>query len=657
MAIEACEPRQVDARPDSAAANLHQDAYKPGEHQNQVSPQTVPSEFPPLTIVNDQPPAAEAPRKIQQPSANVLDMPLRRFCNTPIPPIPLPLGLSQCEQEIKDRHDLGETALGGQVGLVKGVYNLGNGMIGLLNAGVSPAARLGDFLGNSIVNPQLAMHDAVSWGNDTGKALVGATQAYKTVANYSLAVSKAEWQGDFLKEPRDGVITALAAAAHFGKQSPAQQAESISEQGISIMLPIAAGKATSIVPQLAENAGKFFNGPVGLKLCPAGVPADAFFSNRVEPAGGGIYKMTGRGVVADYFAQSISSLRQELLGFDGKPLGERLKSLEQINRDLIKQEQIPITDRRQAHALGAGLKDVDSMFQRQALEVIKEVKTLKPQADEIGAKLKLTDAEEEFLNQYTEKESTAYQLVKDRLKEVYGWDEKASGMADKSFSDKDGIATQRRVNNEMSNLLNDGLDKNYTVKEILKAKGISPDRARGWVGMPMPEGSAADKAGCDYLLVNKGTGEMYAFDVTEKTITMRHGRIVDSILTDKNLVFDTSEKNIPLERKNTVIGAVPENIRDDMIYRLTDKEGLSEAAAKNRVKLAEQNQLAEVIAKTICQPSSLNIFETRLPSANPTSNPLVQVYELQKFQADLRQLGYDQWASRISAAIGYLQRK
>jgi hypothetical protein len=145
---------------------------------------------------------------------------------------------------------------------------------------------------------------------------------------------------------------------------------------------------------------------------------------------------------------------------------------------------------------------------------------------------------------------------------------------------------------------------------------------------------------------------MYTFDVTEKVVTLRHGRIADSILTDKNLVF-TADKNIPMERKSTVIGAATgENIRN-MMFRIKENEKIPMDEAEKLVELAEQKQLAEVIAKTISQPSSLNIFETRLPSANPFTDPFVQVYELEKFQTDLKKLGYDQWAGRLGAAIGW----
>ncbi len=680
MSIEASESRQVGSRPDNGAANLHRDAYKPDETPHQAPSPTVPAEFPQLTIVNGQTARAEAP---QQPSPGAEDTPLRRFCNRPIPLIPAPNGLAECEQEIKFGNHAQDALLGAQVGIVKGVYDVGNGAIKVLDGGLSPMTRLGNFLANAIVNPQLAMHDAGNWGNDTGKAMVGATRAYLTMSNYSLQVSKAEWQGDFLKEPRDGVNKAIDAAKAFAKQPPGKQAESIGEQSISMMLPMAADKVVAIVPQLAENvvglvgSMKGAAGQPQLELAVAGTgklpevrQTSPYMPQTSGLRGDGagkagedtILKMMGRGasVSTDLFAQSITNLRQKLLELHGKPLAEKLEGLEKINRDLIKQEQqMPIEDRRRAKALAAGLQDVSNRFQSQALELIEQVKALKPKVEAIGSKEKLTEAEEKFLSQYRAQEDTVCQLVRDRLKQVYGWDEKSSGMPPYiiSRSEQEGFETQNRVNGEMSNLLNQGLDRNPLVKEILKAKGISVERAKDWVGIPTPEGSAADQAGCDYLLVNKSSGEMYAFDVTQKVVNMRHGRTADSLLVNKNLVFDTSEKSIPTERKGTVIGAAGEGTINDMAYRLKNERGLSKADARREVDLAEEKQLAEIIATTISQPSQLNIFATRLPSANPFANLLVQQYELQQFQADLNNLGHDDWARTLGAAIGYIRYK
>jgi hypothetical protein len=148
---------------------------------------------------------------------------------------------------------------------------------------------------------------------------------------------------------------------------------------------------------------------------------------------------------------------------------------------------------------------------------------------------------------------------------------------------------------------------------------------------------------------------MYAIDVTQKVANLRSGRIADSILTDKNLAFKENQKCIPAERKNTVIAAADQDKIDNMVERLKN-QGMSEPQAMKAAKLAEQNQLAEVIAKTISQPSQLNIFATRLPSANASVSPLVQAFELSQFQADLKKLGYDQWAARVGATIGYVQR-
>ncbi len=165
----------------------------------------------------------------------------------------------------------------------------------------------------------------------------------------------------------------------------------------------------------------------------------------------------------------------------------------------------------------------------------------------------------------------------------------------------------------------------------------------------MPGSSAADHGGCDYLLVNRTTGEMYPIDVTENCKFVRHGRVVDSKLMNSSLV---SEK--PADRQQLVI-AVPEDVE---IENATDAEW-AKLSSKVKDPMFEETvrnrQVAEIIGHMISRPSRLNILDAQLPASEPGIHPSRQAYELWKFSTDLSRLGYPKWADSLEKAIKYLK--
>ncbi len=70
--------------------------------------------------------------------------------------------------------------------------------------------------------------------------------------------------------------------------------------------------------------------------------------------------------------------------------------------------------------------------------------------------------------------------------------------------------------------------EDYTPAERALDKAIDSalERGRDWIGMPIPDGCLLDQLGCDYLMVNKKTGEYYPIDVTVKGHS-KSSRLVD----------------------------------------------------------------------------------------------------------------------------------
>jgi hypothetical protein len=217
------------------------------------------------------------------------------------------------------------------------------------------------------------------------------------------------------------------------------------------------------------------------------------------------------------------------------------------------------------------------------------------------------------------------------------------------------MGTQRQVSNEISDLFGAGLDKNPVIEGVLKTNGLPAERAKDWVGIPMPGASGADHAGCDYLLANKNTGEMYTLDITEQAIRMKARNILESKLTNPELGF--RDKHVPAERKHLVIGVVDDLTRDNIIYRLTKAGELSDNDAMKMADSLERKQLAGIIAHTISQPSKLNILDTPLPSAHSEIPASRQAYELWRFKTGLEKIGYSDWARSISASMRYIKSR
>jgi hypothetical protein len=348
---------------------------------------------------------------------------------------------------------------------------------------------------------------------------------------------------------------------------------------------------------------------------------------------------------------ALEQLKLSIEKISTKPIADSIDTVIGINNDLLRLSKQPVLSREQATAVAA----VEDKFHAHMKVIQNEVAVLKPQAEAILAKPEQSANDEKLLEKYYAAEDTLYRVVTDRLKVSYGWNEKAGVMLDNAISVKSGMGTQRQVSTDISHLFGSGLDKNPVIKNVLEANGIPLERAKDWVGIPMQGECGADHAGCDYLLANKNTGEIYTIDITEKATGMKAGNLLESQLTNRDLGF--ADKKVPAERKHLVIGVANDLTRDNLIYNVSKAEKIPKPAAEKIVVQQEQKQLAEIIAQTISRPSKLNIFDTPLPSADPETVASRQAYELWRFKTGLEKIGYADWADSINNAIGYIKSR
>ncbi len=398
------------------------------------------------------------------------------------------------------------------------------------------------------------------------------------------------------------------------------------------------------------------NGGGQRKLAFAGIPNDGFLAmSAKEGAESKILKTTGgaaRGRVPEI---SFSKLAGDVDNLAKTPVLENLEGLSQMNKELLDmRKNLQVKNFEQAEALAR----VEKKFEKQLGDLRNEVEKLRSEAKNIELKPDAHRAteEEKLLEKYYAAEDTLYDVVKEKLVKQYGWDGRSSGGLDRSIETRSGSGTQREVSNSLKSLFDKGLDKNPHFQAALKANGVSPERAKDWIALPMPGENAADMAGCDVLLVNKSTGEMYPIDVTEKTLGLRNGKLVDSRVSNSSLEFP--DKNVPIERKHLVIGVADDVTRDNLNSRLrAANPSLTRLEAAKILDLQRENELAEIIGKTISTKSKLNILETPLPSSDTHHDPTVMAYELWRFGKELEKLGYDNWKRVIDSSIRSLRTK
>jgi hypothetical protein len=208
------------------------------ENQTERSPADTSTQLPAPDTTN-QPQSAAAIDRIP-----LADQAARDFYYQPIHRFDDPDGLAEAKQDLKKAPD--QILLGIQIGDVEAVLGTANLPIDAANAVFSQPLRFGNFLANSIVNPDQANKDAAAWGNDTGKALVNTERALVGGAEVYLSMNEA------IVESKLGIINPqryepIAQMGHdFGQLNHGEQTELITKDGIMLIAPIAFGKAADV---------------------------------------------------------------------------------------------------------------------------------------------------------------------------------------------------------------------------------------------------------------------------------------------------------------------------------------------------------------------------------------------------------------------------
>lgn len=406
-----------------------------------------------------------------------------------------------------------------------------------------------------------------------------------------------------------------------------------------------------------DAMGVLANGGNQRRWAFAGVANDSFlamssFEKKVEP---GILRMTGEASGGHPTDLLIKKLAAELEEHLKAPLFDSLESARAFNKELLdRRNTITIERIDQAKTLGM----LEGKFDKQILNLRDEVVRLKPQAEKIELKPvgERSAHEGQILDEFYAAEDAVYEILTEKIMKQYGWDGKSAAMADSFVGAKSGAGTQREISNALKSLFDSGIEKNEYFQQAIKNAGGKSDRARDWISLPMPGHNAADMAGSDILLINKSTGEMYPIDVTEKTLCLRSGKMVDSRVTNSKLEFP--DKNVPLERKHLVIGVADETTRDNLNLRLRQESPkLSRTEADKLLLKQRENELAEIIGKIVAQPSKLNVLETPLPSSSEKCSPTLMAYELWRFGKGLERLGYDEWKRVVDSSIRSLRTR
>lgn len=359
----------------------------------------------------------------------------------------------------------------------------------------------------------------------------------------------------------------------------------------------------------------------------------------------------------------IQTLAKELDHLNAANIDDLCRGLQAAQSDLIALNKEPVLQRSQVDALF----NLEDKFQAHCLKLREKHADLKRQAEAIESKAQesWTDSEQKLIDDFYQIDDTIYSLTKERLEEIYRWDSKQAAQMDRTVAVNTGHGVQRRFNNALGDLLSQDISKNPEVIKVFQKYGVALERAKDWVAIPS-QGSpipAADHAKCDCLFVNKQTGEMYAFDVTEVCSGMRKGRFFDSRLTNPTL--DT--KAVASERQRWVIGCDETailNFEADRIAAIKSSPEYRKMTNRQKEELGaietlqeQQRQIAEIIAQTLLHPSKLDIFKTRLPSADSSVSLSRQIFEIELFRRDLLRLGFNGWASELSKTRDALKRR
>ena len=219
------------------------------------------------------------------------------------------------------------------------------------------------------------------------------------------------------------------------------------------------------------------------------------------------------------------------------------------------------------------------------------------------------------------------------------------------------IALVKTIENIQKSLENNDGDMSAVQEAVYNATDRAMERGSHWIGLPVPAGSMLDQVGCDYLLVNKHTGEYYPLDVTVKGQN-KAGRLVDCKAVNEKLTWEHPSvvgakdgKVIPPDRSPWVMVVADEEAFRDAVHLKKQLTGADDLKAKNEVEVDAIKSVAVSVLATTQNPSGLNLYDNPLPSlpANPTKQDRFD--QLDIFIKHLRAAGKVDWADDLDTRL------
>jgi len=199
----------------------------------------------------------------------------------------------------------------------------------------------------------------------------------------------------------------------------------------------------------------------------------------------------------------------------------------------------------------------------------------------------------------------------------------------------------------------------YTAVEqqVDRAINDAMNRGKDWIGLPIPSNCVLDKFGCDYLLINKRTGEYFPLDVTIHGIEKIPGQLVDCRAMNPHLKWDAA-KTIPSDREKWIMSVPSEKEWNDALFQSTKEASGDSKAGRTQLEQDAVEQISVALLATIQSPSRLNLIDHPLPQNLTTMVATDELAACTAFTRNLARAGMHRWATDLQLrAVPYIQNQ
>lgn len=218
-------------------------------------------------------------------------------------------------------------------------------------------------------------------------------------------------------------------------------------------------------------------------------------------------------------------------------------------------------------------------------------------------------------------------------------------------------ANQRALVKVITDLSNGKLVNEVAEDALIEAQDRATERASHWIGLPVPSGTLLDQIGCDYLLVNKHTGEYYPLDVTIKGQD-RTDRLVECQAQNTNLHWQPASavgaklgKMVPAERTPWVMSVVDDLTWGNLLFRAQQKSQGKISDIKADLERQTVDSTAVAVMSMLQTPSGLNLYDHPLPSFKTNLVSKQKQAELDLYVPILKNAGKLDWAKDIDTRV------